>query len=146
MNGYSIVPYNDSYKIQVIDVWERSVRATHDFLISSDIEYFKSIVVNIDFNAFTVYCLMKEDMVRGFIGVADKKIEMLFLSPEVTGKGLGKWLIEFAMNELYADEVDVNEQNHNAVGFYKRMGFVAYERTDKDSEGKDYPILKMRIQ
>ena len=128
-----IQPYRDSFKEQMVTVWEKSVRATHDFLTPADVDYYKEIVVKIDFSFFQVFCLTQEDNVLGFIGIVDNKIEMLFLSPEYIGQGLGKTL-------------DVNEENHNAVKFYLKFGFVPYDRTEKDSEGKDFPILKMRLE
>lgn len=142
---FDITPYDAQFKEQIISVWEKSVRATHDFLVPSDIDYFKTVVDKIDFNAFSVYCVTRSDRVLGFIGVAEEKIEMLFLAPEHIGQGLGKILVEFAITKLNADKVDVNEQNHSAVNFYSRLGFVVYDRMEKDSEGKDYPILKMRL-
>jgi putative acetyltransferase len=143
--SFRIVPYNDSHKEQVVAVWESSVRATHSFLDPADIDYYKAIVEGINFTGFSVHCLAREETVLGFVGVAGKKIEMLFLSPDCIGKGLGKMLLSFAINELGADSVDVNEQNIPAVTFYQRFGFVAYARTAKDSEGKNYPILKMKL-
>lgn len=141
-----IQPYNDTFKEQIILVWENSVRATHDFLNPSDIDYYKEIVAGIDFNSFPIFCLTDADKVLGFMGVAEHKIEMLFLAPEHIGKGFGKTLMNFAINELAVDKVDVNEQNQNAVNFYSKFGFVPYDRTDKDDEGKDYPILKMKLE
>ena len=47
----------------MIDVWERSVRATHDFLDRADIDFYKSIVSQIDFGAFQSYCIL-DDRVR----------------------------------------------------------------------------------
>lgn len=38
-------------------------------------------------------------------------------------------------------EVTVNEQNPQAVGFYEYMGFKTYKRTDHDEEGNPYPLL-----
>ncbi|MFH7005389.1 GNAT family N-acetyltransferase [Flavobacterium bizetiae] len=145
---FEIQPYNDRFKEQLILVWENSVRATHHFLAVADINYYKTIVSGIDFNSFPVFCLIETetDTVVGFMGIADYKIEMLFLAPEYIGKGLGKTLIIFAINELDVDKVDVNEQNQNAVSFYSKFGFIPYERTEKDDEGKDYPILKMKLK
>lgn len=145
---FEIQPYNDRFKEQLILVWENSVRATHHFLAAADIDYYKTIVSGIDFNSFPVFCLIETetDTVVGFMGIAEHKIEMLFLAPEHIGKGLGKTLMNFAINELDVDKVDVNEQNQNAVNFYSKFGFVAYDRTDKDDEGKNYPILKMKLE
>ncbi|RAW00503.1 GNAT family N-acetyltransferase [Pseudochryseolinea flava] len=145
MNNVMIKSYQESYRSQIVDVWERSVRATHHFLSIEDFEEIKKLVQGIDFAAFEVYCLMNEDTVIGFIGVAERKVEMLFLDPAYFSGGLGKRLLMFAMSDLRACEVDVNEQNTNAVKFYERMGFKVYERTDKDDQGRAYPLLRMRL-
>lgn len=123
------------------------MRATHQFLKSEDIDFYKSIVWGIDFNEFDVFLSLSEaDEVLGFLGVAENKLEMLFLKPACRGKGIGKALTEYAIRELKVTEVDVNEGNTHAVGFYKRFGFEVYERTPLDSTGKPYPILKMKLK
>ncbi|MEQ8425872.1 MAG: GNAT family N-acetyltransferase, partial [Cyclobacteriaceae bacterium] len=144
---FRIDKYNDTYRQQVLEVWEASVRATHHFLNSDDIDFYKAIVSKIDFNQFTVYLsLSDKDEVLGFLGVADKKLEMMFLKPECIGKGIGRALTSLAIDELHVTEVDVNEGNVNAVIFYKSFGFEEYDRTELDSTGMPYPILKMRLR
>ncbi len=145
IDEFKIEKYSDKYRSQLIGVWEKSVLATHDFLKSTDFQSIKELVETIDFNAFEVYCLVQQNEVAGFLGVAEQKIEMLFLSPDYIGKGLGKKLLDFAINELKSDKVDVNEQNAKAVEFYKKSRFVTYERTDKDDQGNDYPLLRMKL-
>jgi putative acetyltransferase len=140
-----IAKYSTEHRDQVLDVWEKSVLATHNFLSQADFKSIKEIVKTIDFNAFEVYCLVLNNEVEGFLGVAEQKVEMLFISPEYIGKGFGKELLLFAINELKADKVDVNEQNESAVEFYKKFGFKTYERTDKDDQGKEYPLLRMKL-
>lgn len=141
-----IVAYSDKDRQQILDIWEKSVLATHDFLKPTDFKEIKKLVQTINFNDFEVYCLKKDNEVAGFIGVVEKKIEMLFFSPEYIGKGLGRMLIDFAFSVLKADKVDVNEQNTYAVKFYKKLGFKTYERTDKDDQGKEYPLLRMKLE
>ncbi|HYF68884.1 MAG TPA: GNAT family N-acetyltransferase [Ohtaekwangia sp.] len=143
---YSIEPYTVNDRVQVLDVWEDSVLATHDFLDQTDFQEIKKLVQAIDFTAFEVYCLKQNNKVAGFIGVAGQKIEMLFFSPEYIGKGLGRKLTDFAFSELKTDKVDVNEQNTKAVRFYEKLGFKAYERTEKDDQGRKYPLLKMKLE
>ena len=41
-------------------------------------------------------------------------------------------------------EVTVNEQNPQAVGFYEHLGFQTYKRTECDEEGNPYPLLYMK--
>ncbi len=141
-----IIPFKDFHKPQIVEVWEQSVLATHHFLTSSDFLEIKEMVSQIDFNALQVYCLFEESKLVGFVGVADEKVEMLFLHPDYIGRGYGRDLMDFAVRELSADKVDVNEQNTNAVNFYKKYGFQTYERTDKDDQNRDYPILRMQLK
>lgn len=140
-----IEKYNDIYKPQLLAIWEQSVLATHDFLVKSDFEEIKQLVESINFNELQVYCLINDNEVFGFIGVEDKKIEMLFLYPKYFGQGLGKQLLSFAVTELNADKLDVNEQNIKALKFYQKFGLEIYERTDKDDQGRNYPLLRMRL-
>lgn len=41
-------------------------------------------------------------------------------------------------------EVTVNEQNPQAVGFNEHLGFQTYKRTECDEEGNPYPLLYMK--
>lgn len=144
MEAFQILPFRDDYRDQLLSVWEKSVLATHDFLHPEDFESIKALVHTIDFNHFEVYCLLENQQVIGFIGVAEAKVEMLFLLPDFIGKGLGRYLMNFAIVELGANKVDVNEQNLNAVKFYEKLGFQTYERSEKDDQGNEYPILRMK--
>ena len=74
-----------------------------------------------------------------FMGTENHRLEMLFLAPSERGKGLGRQLLEYGIRIYDIQEVTVNEQNPQAVGFYEYMGFSAYKRTDLDEEGN--PIL-----
>jgi putative acetyltransferase len=144
-DNFEISQYTDIYRQQILTVWEKSVLATHDFLTPTDFEEIKELVSNINFNDFQVFCLTNENLVLGFIGVADKKVEMLFLDPKYFGQGLGQKLLNFAVNELNADKVDVNEQNTKAIKFYQKFGFETFERTDKDDQDRNYPLLRMKL-
>ena len=143
--NFKIEKYTDKDREQILNVWEKSVLATHDFLNPIDFEEIKKILQTFNFNEIEVYCLKQNDEVAGFISVAEQKIEMLFLAPKYIGKGLGKKLTDFAFSTLKADKVDVNEQNTNTVKFYEKIGFKTYERTEKDDQGMKYPLLRMRL-
>jgi putative acetyltransferase len=131
----------------VVDLWEASVRATHDFLREEDILFFKPLILNEYLGAVELNCARdhSHNMV-GFLGVADKKIEMLFIHPDVRGKGIGKQLVHYAISQLRADKVDVNEQNSQTVAFYKHLGFQVISRSALDGLGKPYPILSMELK
>lgn len=81
-----------------------------------------------------------------FMGIEDGTLEMLFIAPKERGKGLGKRLIQYGMENYGIKRLAVNEQNPQARGFYEHMGFHVYKRTDHDEQGNPYPLLYMRFK
>jgi len=143
---WQIDPVSESEYLEVVEVWEASVRATHDFLREEDIAYFKPLILNEYLQAVHLRCVRDEHQrITGFLGVAAGKIEMLFIHPAARGKGIGKLLVDYAIKEFNVTMVDVNEQNTQAVGFYERMGFKTVSRTEVDTLGMPYPILQMEL-
>lgn len=130
---------------RVVEVWEASVRATHHFVAESDIEIFRPLVFE-ELPHTDLACVRDVNgMVAGFIGIAEGKVEMLFIHPDYREQGIGRTLLSYAIHERGATTVDVNEQNDQALGFYMRMGFEVVGRSELDSNGKPYPLLHMRL-
>jgi putative acetyltransferase len=131
----------------LLKIWESSVRATHDFLPEEDIEALRPLLENLYFPAVTLSIarLIEDGSVVGFVGVSDNRIEMLFVDAAQRGKGVGKVLLRRAIAQG-ADELDVNEQNPQAVGFYQQQGFVVVSRSEHDGQGRPYPLLHMKLQ
>ena len=85
--AFHIVKYEDRYRQPMVDVWEQSVKATHLFLQPADFAEIKALVQSLDFHALDVYCLLQGSALAGFVGVAGRKVEMLFLAPQYFGQG-----------------------------------------------------------
>lgn len=131
----------------LLSIWESSVKATHLFLTEEDVEEIKPEAVQGFLHIEHLYGYHDEDnSLIGFIGVQGRKIEMLFVDNSQRGQGIGKKLIEFALVDLGATFVDVNEQNPQAVGFYEHIGFKIISRSDLDDCGRPFPILHMEIK
>ncbi|MBY5992220.1 GNAT family N-acetyltransferase [Ferrimonas balearica] len=131
---------------EMLAVWEDSVRATHDFISEADIAFFKPVILEHGFPNVTLkIALSDQGRILGFIGTAEQRIEMLFVLNAARGQGIGKRLLQLAMKQLGATQVDVNEQNPQAVGFYQRMGFKVVSRSPTDSMGKPFPILHLSL-
>ena len=134
------------YYAEMLAVRENSVWATHDFITEEDIEFFKPIIIEQAFPAVTLRCVKSESgSILGFVGVHDAKVEMLFVLDEARGLGVGSTLLQYAIEQLGAAMVDVNEQNPLAVGFYQHMGFKVVSRSPLDDMGKPFPILHMKL-
>lgn len=128
-----------------VEVWEASVRATHDFLVEEDIDFYKPFVRE-NCEKLPLLLHYEEDEIVAFLGYDMTSIEMLFVDPDYRGQGIGRSLIEWAVEEVHAETVAVNEQNEQAVGFYARMDFKVERRTETDGCGKPYPILYLRLE
>jgi len=141
-----ILPVKKKEYHEIVEVWEASVRATHHFLPEQDIQYFKPLILNTYLDAVELRCIKDlKGKILGFLGVAERNIEMLFLHPNAIGKGFGRQLLNYAIDTLGANKVDVNEQNPEAIKFYERCGFKVVSRSPLDPLGKPYPILHLSL-
>lgn len=132
---------------RLITIWENAVRATHSFVTEEDIRQYKPLILNEYFHVVELFCNRDEhQIINGFMGVAGDKLEMLFVDNCRRGEGIGKEPLTYAINRLNVNKVDVNEQNPQAVDFYKHMGFRVVSRSAVDSTGKNYPILSMELK
>ncbi len=127
------------------DLWERSVRATHDFLAPEDIPFFRRMVREEALSGVEELYVIRdsENGFAAFAGIESGNLEMLFVAPEKRGKGLGRELVEYLVAHRSVRRVDVNEQNAQAAGFYIRMGFRVVSRDALDPSGRPYPILHL---
>ena len=130
----------------ITNIWEDSVRATHDFLAEVDLLELRPQILNEWLPAVTVTVITDSaDNILGFSGIAGEKLEMFFIAPAARGKGIGKALLSHAISEMSVCCVDVNEQNSQAVGFYRHAGFEVFGRSPLDGQGRSYPLLHMRL-
>lgn len=129
---------------QLLEVWESSVRATHLFLSENEIENIKKDVPQALKEIPHLLIIKNENQLPvGFMGIVEQHLEMLFISNTERGKGLGKELLQYGMEQYSVNDLAVNEQNPLAKGFYEHMGFTVYKRTELDEQGNPYPLLYM---
>ena len=53
--------------------------------------------------------------------------------------------IKYGITNFDINEVTVNEDNIEAIKFYKHVGFEVYNRSNVDEQGNNFPILYMRL-
>lgn len=146
MNEISKVKRSQVLIEKLVNLWENSVKASHLFLSNKEIEEIKKyvpqalreiehLIVEID----------KTENPIAFMGIYKNKLEMLFISLVHMKTGLGRKLIEEAIENYSVNELVVNEQNPKAKGFYEHLGFKVYKRNPIDEQGNQYPILFMHL-
>ena len=131
---------------QLLKVWENSVRETHLFLSDREIANIKGYVPQALKQVKHLIVLEDEnDYPVAFMGIENGTLEMLFISPEERGKGLGRQMLQHGMQNYAVERLTVNEQNPQAKGFYEHVGFKVYKRTECDEQGNPYPLLYMSL-
>jgi len=144
---YKLDPLQQTEYAVLLEIWEASIKATHHFLKEEDIEFFKKTVCEKKIFELVNLTVARADTnkILGFTGVSEDSLEMIFLHPGARGKGIGKMLLKHAIDDLKMTKVDVNEQNMEALEFYKHFRFKVISRSALDGTGKPYPILHMQL-
>ncbi len=132
---------------QLVALWERSVRATHDFLTDSDIVSLRPQAAEELAGAAVDWWVLVSPAgtIAGFLGYTSGTIEGLFIDPDHRRQGAGRLLVAHAQ-VLAAGPlaVDVNEGNTQAIRAYQALGFSVVARSPTDGEGRPFPILHMK--
>lgn len=64
-----------------------------------------------------------DGVIKGFIQMHEKEICKIYVDTFFQSEGIGKELIEYAINELHGDNLWALEKNIRAISFYKKHGF-----------------------
>ncbi|MBB3809329.1 acetyltransferase [Pseudochelatococcus contaminans] len=143
--SWTIRPSRAEDHLALLDIWRSAVRATHDFLDPADFERIERDVAEIYLVGRTFHVAVDAaDKPIGFLALDGSHIDMLFIAADGQGRGIGRLLVEHARTDGRPLSVDVNEQNEQGVGFYRRLGFRQTGRSPTDDAGRPYPLLHMR--
>ncbi|WP_339184505.1 GNAT family N-acetyltransferase [Oceanobacillus sp. FSL W7-1293] len=135
-------PGSEGYAV-LIELWEKSVLATHDFLTAEDREALKKEIPAY-FPQLDMKMWFEDTTLVGFSGVNASQLEMLFLDPEQIGKGLGSRILNDLIETDGIKAADVNKDNTSALAFYLKNNFQVTGESEQDDQGRDYPILHLR--
>ena len=132
---------------QLLEVWEDSVKATHTFISNEEIENIKKYVPQA-LKGISHLIILENEKYQpiAFMGIEENKLEMLFIKNSERGKGLGKKLLNYGIENYGVNDLAVNEDNPQAKEFYEHMGFKVYQRNELDDQGNPYPVLYMRLE
>lgn len=142
----NIRPASSQDHAQLLAIWHESVRATHSFLSTADIEGLLPIVRDAVLPQLEeVWVLCTDDFLPvGFMALSGPSVEALFIAPPYLRRGGGRLLLAHARGLKGVLRVDVNEQNPSAVAFYCASGFTVVGRSPLDDGGRPFPLLHMQ--
>ncbi len=139
--------YNRNYTLikKLGDVWLSAVKTSHFFLTEKDIKRLYPLVLDALCNVPHLLTITHENNYIAFMGIEQRKIEMLFISEQSQKKGIGTQLLNHAINAYRCNLIDVNEENTIALSFYQKKGFIIFDKSNHDELGNPFPILHLKL-
>ncbi|XBH22412.1 GNAT family N-acetyltransferase [Jonesiaceae bacterium BS-20] len=128
---------------KLVSIWHSAVSSNYDFLTPDDIAFYRKRVTEFYLPSVFLTVAEVDGVACGFAGIANGKLEMMFVEDQYRGTGVGTALMNDALAREPALTLSVNEQNEHAVEFYKRHGFVIDGRSDLDADERPFPLLHM---
>ncbi len=129
----------------LVELWEKSVRASHTFLNEQDLLAIKQELPTY-FPQVTLKIWYDYDQLVGFSGTTEHHLEMLFLAPQHRQKGLGSQILQQLIEKDHIRSVDVNTQNEAGLHFYLKQGFLVTGESLLDGQGRPYPLTHLTLK
>ncbi len=111
--------------------WKESHRkiCSEEFIKKHDASYMINYLSEKIKNAYKIYIKYSDDVPVGIVGLnpCDEEICLLYVLPEMQGKGFGSELLEFAVAKCKNPYITVLDTNKRAIEFYSRRGFAPAE-------------------
>jgi putative acetyltransferase len=129
---------------RAFEIWRDAVDATHGFLTARDRAEIDAFVAG-DFLPNAELWMVDDDVHPvGFLVMDGDMIDAMFVDPAAHGRGFGTALLNHALALAPQAVVDASEQAANALPFYEARGFVRTGRSERDGEGRPYPLVHLR--
>ena len=124
--------YMDSWKDSHKDI------CSPEFIEKHDISYMINYLSEKIKNAYKIYIKYSDGIPVGIIGLTpcDEEICLLYVLPEMQGKGFGSNLLEFALAKCKNPYITVLDTNKRAIEFYSERGFVPAEKQPENNGEK----------
>ncbi len=85
-----------------------------------------------------------DGLIKGFIQMNGTEIFKIYVDTFFQSEGIGKDLIEYAINEYNADNLWALEKNERAISFYKKHGFNLSGKKKFEEDTVEYLVQLIR--
>ena len=99
----------DALVAELAELWERSVRAAHDFLAEGGVEFYKPYAVEAIKSLPLVITARADGKAAAFMGITGAHLDALFAAPEYFGRGAGAALMREALAAASAPSTSTNK-------------------------------------
>lgn len=87
-----------------------------------------------------------DGIIRGFMELRNEEIYKFYVEPMLQGRGIGKNMMEYAIEHNGANFLWAIEKNYRAIRFYERFGFVPSEERKLEEGTSEYLVKLIRYE
>jgi putative acetyltransferase len=137
-------PYEASDQDQIVTAWLAASRVAHSFLSEAFLDQEAKNIRDVYLPNAVTWVYELDGIVVGFISLIENEVGGIFLDPTFHGQGIGRVLMDKAV-ELCGDLIlEVFEQNTIGRRFYKRYGFLEESRSVHVATGQT--LIRLTFQ
>lgn len=129
---------------KIMSIWLESTIKAHDFISKEYWENNYNTVKDVYIPMAETFVYEDEEVIKGFISIINKEfIGALFVSTDCQGSGIGKQLIDHAIDKYKKLSLAVYKDNKKSVEFYINRGFkILEEQANEDSGHHEYIMAR----
>ena len=129
---------------RIMDIWLESTIKAHNFISKEYWENSYNTVKEVYIPMAETFVYEGEEGIRGFISIINNEfIGALFVDKNYQGSGIGKELIDYAIDKYKKLNLAVYKENKKSVDFYINRGFkIVKEQANEDSGHSEYIMEK----
>lgn len=129
---------------KIMNIWLKSTIKAHNFITKEYWENSYNDVRDVYIPMSETFVYEDKDDIKGFISIINNEfIGALFVDIYYQGNGIGKYLINYAIDEYKKLNLAVYKENKKSVEFYINRGFeIIKEQINEDSGHSEYIMEK----
>jgi len=138
-----IRPYVTGDKPAVLSIWRETSALAHPFLTAEFTDMAEAMIADVFLDMADTWITEDTNGPVGFVALIGNEVGGLFVRPAHHGKGYGRAMMDLAVAQVGALELDVFSLNMIGRKFYQRYGFEeGEERLDEQSGQR---VLRLRL-
>jgi len=126
-------------------IWFDASRIAHPFIGETRLREQRILIETVYLPQAETLVAIHRDVQAGFISLMDDFIGGLFVSPHHQGSGIGRALIDRAIESRARLHLEVYTANARACAFYRSLGFVETGRRPIDDQGLPFENARMTL-
>lgn len=138
-----IRPYQEQDLNALLDTWSAASEIAHPFLSDEFLASERENIPNLYLPNAETWVFEKQGKVVGFIALIGNEVGAIFVHPHHQKSGIGRSLMDHAVERQGTLEVEVFQANLIGRAFYERYGFVMLEQ--KHHEPTQQQVLRLRL-